>query len=91
MSDTVSESKPDVRATSSPEYQFGEWYPIETAPVHEFNAETWFMPGEKVLLWVNWACFGNYRYTKRAKGKWESDGRNVYPTHWMPAPDGPKC
>lgn len=66
-----------------------DWQPIETAPIQAFNQEKWFVSGESLLLWTNYAVIGNYGYTERGKGRWQAYGRIINPTHWMPLPAAP--
>jgi len=68
----------------------GRWESIETAPIQPFNQKEWFKSGERLLLWTgNYAVIGQYGYTERGIGRWQTSGRNFIPTHWQPLPTPP--
>jgi hypothetical protein len=69
---------------TTPEYKFGTWYPIESAP----------KDGTEVLLWIpaeNTADIGFWGDSHADETTW-IEGRDLSPlaaTHWMPLPPPP--
>lgn len=66
-----------------------DWRPIETAPIPEFNRETWYQSTPNMLVWARYCEIAAFAYTKAGKGRWRSRGGNIEPTHWMPLPEKP--
>jgi len=69
-----------------------EWQPIETAPIKEFDKESWYRnTSPYLLLWLGGrTVIGSFSYTQKGKGLWQENGYNCNPTHWMPLPEAPK-
>lgn len=89
--DDVKEALEKVRQA----LQAASWQPIETYKIEPFNAEKWYISGDRVLgmtaqLHGYHPVIMNYSYTKTGKGRWRDALGNVYkPTHWQPLPAAP--
>lgn len=68
-----------------------EWRPISEYQPQPFDADRWYMPGERVLVWNgHWVEIAAYGYTAKGQGRWRDTVRRLcYPTHWMPLPEPP--
>ena len=66
------------------------WQPIETYELPPFVKDSWFISGDRVLVWIGHVSIAQYGYTKRGKGRWWGVLGNCNPTHWMPLPEPPK-
>lgn len=93
----VTANTPEIEAAISAlqALQAASWQPIETYKIEPFNAEKWYISGDRVLgmtaqLHGYHPVIMNYSYTKTGKGRWRDALGNVYkPTHWQPLPAAP--
>ena len=66
--------------------------PISEAPIRPFDKDQWYMAHTpRLLLWTGHAwVIGQYGYTQKGKGRWQTNDRIFAPTHWMELPEAPK-
>ena len=63
-------------------FEFGKWYPIETAPKDGTRIMAWRELNQKYPRIMAWDTVQN-------NGGWRSNGLYFNPTHWMPLPPPP--
>ena len=67
-----------------------KWEPIDTFPIQPFNADRWYVSGQRVLVFASGSVsIAQYGYTKNGKGRWKNQWEVCKPTHWMPLPEPP--